>query len=446
MESSFGIGRCTRPPPRPLRVRWREWLRRLDKRLKRAAIDALSSAMRGRTHDVPIWTARPHRVLYLRYDRIGDMVLATGIIRAIVAAQPTVTVDVLASRRNADVLRGNPSVGKVHTIDKSRPWTFLTALARIRRARYDAVLDAMVMTSSLTAMLLMWASGARHRIGVGGRGNDTALTLPVARLPGAVHYVEHSASLLAAFGADRQASAADPRPGEWRPELFLSPAELSEGEDCWRQLERDVAAEREPPILRIVVNVSAGDGARYWPEERFIAVLRRMRHRFASTSVIVVGTPLDDERMRRIAEGARARASYTAHFRQMMAIVAASDLVLTSDTSVTHIASAFARPVLAMFSAGGGALYGPYATAGCTVSTPGPTLESLELEPVWQRLEEMIAALVSVSTRREHRERAHSQECCTARGALPAGSLRDRRLSTNLTMPMRSRTAATPDP
>ena len=44
-------------------------------------------------------------MLYLRYDRIGDMVLATGIIKAIVSAQPTVTVDVLASLANAAVLR-----------------------------------------------------------------------------------------------------------------------------------------------------------------------------------------------------------------------------------------------------------------------------------------------------------------------------------------------------
>ena len=31
----------------------------------------------------PDWDARPHRVLYVRYDAVGDMIIATGVIRVI---------------------------------------------------------------------------------------------------------------------------------------------------------------------------------------------------------------------------------------------------------------------------------------------------------------------------------------------------------------------------
>jgi ADP-heptose:LPS heptosyltransferase len=348
-------------------------------------------------------------VLYLRYDRIGDMVLATGIIKAIKAAQPTVAVDVLASPSNAAVLRGNPYVAAVLTIDRARPWTYLTTMARIRRARYDAVIDAMVMSPSLTTMLLMWASGARHRIGVADRGNDFALTLPVPPVRQAVHYVDHSAAVLAAFGvepqrsgerslaavpAEQQADVAELEPrtdwGIWRPEIYLTAAELREAETRWQDAIGAANGDRGA-TRRLLVNVSAGADWRYWPDAHFIATLTRVRARHRDLAVLIIGAPEDAGRMQRIGHAAGVPVADTAHYRQMMALVAASDYAFTADTSVTHIASAFGKPVLAMFGRGRAGLYGPYGTTGRTVSTPGTSLDSLDVEPVIAALERMLS-------------------------------------------------------
>ncbi len=351
-------------------------------------------------------------MLYIRYDRIGDMVLATGIIKAIVSAQPTVTVDVLASVANAAVLRGNPHVGTVLTVDRKRPLSYLAALARVRRARYDAVVDAMVMAPSLTTMLLMWASGARHRIGVAERGNDFALTLPVTRVGGAVHYVDHSAAVLAAFGVDPEREAHQRRaqpassPGRdggpaesesvslsgwgiWQPELFLTQAELDEGEARWRSVSGPATS---AGAGRLVVNVSAGAGWRYWPDERFIAVLRRIRSQFPEWSILLIGAPEDDERMARIGAASDAAVSHTPHYRAMMALVATADVALTADTSVTHIASALGKPAVVMFARSRAGLYGPYGTAGRVVSTSALSLDSLEVDPVAEALKSVVAA------------------------------------------------------
>jgi len=391
--------------------RWQVSLRPLERRAKALIIQTLGTLMRPRgSNQPPDWRSRPSRVLYLRYDRIGDMVLATGIIKAITTAQPAVAIDVLASRGNAAVLRGNPHVGTVLTIDRARPWTYLTAVARIRRARYDAVIDAMVMSPSLTTMLLMWASGARHRIGVADRGNDFALTVPVAPVRHAVHYVDHSAAILAAFGVDPQ--RADERLGSaagaaqeggaatsqartdwgiWRPELYLTPAEQRDAEARWQTAIGEANGDRGA-TQRMVVNVSAGADWRYWPDARFIATLTRVRTRHPDLTVLIIGAPEDAERMHRIGRAASVPVAETAHYREMMALVAASDYAFTADTSVTHIASAFGKPALAMFGRGRAGLYGPYGTAGRTVSTPGTSLASLEVEPVVTALEAMVAA------------------------------------------------------
>jgi heptosyltransferase-2 len=397
-----------------VRNRWQDRFRPLERRLKLLVIAALKRLLRTPpTQAAPQWHVRPHRILYLRYDHIGDMVLVTGILHAIKRAQPTVTIDVLASARNASVLDGNPDVGRVYRVQKARPWTFLAALAHVRRQRYDAVLDAMVTGPSLTSVLIMWASGAKHRIGVGGRGNDFALTLPVPRVPGAMHYVDHSAALLRPFGIDpqggppSQANSAGGSPpgqhdaacdasetgwGRWPPRIYLQPAELSAAEAFWRIGENaNTALDGLGRRRRLAVNVSAEAPWRRWPQEHYIATVRRVLQGFPDLQVLILGAPVDEECKRRIGQACAVRVDETTSARQMMALIATCDIVLTPDTAVTHVASAFRKPVVAMFAGAGGPHWGPYGTIGRVVSTPARTLASLGVEPVLHALEELLA-------------------------------------------------------
>ena len=405
----------------------------MERGLKTAAIRVLAAVLPAPAPRAPPdWDARAHRVLYLRYDRIGDMILATGIIEAIARTHASVTVDVLASPANAAVLDGNPHVGRVLIFDKQRPWTYFRTLRTIRRMRYDAVLDAMVLSPSLTTAILMLLSGARHRIGVAGRGSEFALTLPVPRARHAVHYVDHSAGLLSAFGIDPHAraatetidtadtGAADVRRGVgrasgavaatsldapvggwgvWRPRLYLSDTELAAGESQWNAAAVGMGGRSSPSdrhaAWRLVVNVSAGDQTRYWPADRFIAALARMHERFPEVQLLLIGSPHDVARMEQIGRGGDVPVARTPSMRDMMAVVATADIVFTADTSVTHVASAYDKPAVVMFPRGRGALYGPYGTDGRVVSTPGPTLQSLAAAPVLAVLDDVVARATS---------------------------------------------------
>jgi ADP-heptose:LPS heptosyltransferase len=348
------------------------WRNRLAMRLLRAAIGRPTPPP-----PPPDWSARPYRVLYLRYDKIGDMILATGIIRAIARSHPTLTVDVLASRRNAPVLEGDPYVGTVILFEKKKPWTYLRTFRAVRRAHYDTVIDTKVSAPSFTDMVLMMLSGAPHRIGTAGRETSFALTLQVPPLTGAAHYVDHSAALLSAFGLDATQTAVD-----LRPEIALSDVERTWGETQWRP---------HAAGLRLLVNISAGDDSRSWPVDRFISVLTTLRARVAP-EILVVSYPGDRGRAERIAAAIEGHVAPTPSVRHVFALVAASDAVLTPDTSITHAASAFSIPAVVMFPRGRGALYGPYRTRGRAVSTPAPTIRGLAVEPVLDALTSVIAA------------------------------------------------------
>src|SRR5205085_794906 len=142
-------------------------LKRVELWWRRRWIRALVRLMRrNRATQPPDWSAHPTRVLFLRHDRAGDMILSTGVMRAIAGSHPGIRLDVLASPVNAPILAGASYVNDVVVFDRRRPRGYLAVMRRLRAAKYDAVIDCMVTAPSLTTLLLMLASGARHRVGI----------------------------------------------------------------------------------------------------------------------------------------------------------------------------------------------------------------------------------------------------------------------------------------
>src|SRR5947199_10763739 len=92
-------------------------LKRLEQSWNRLFIRVLGRLMPAAPSEKPDWGARPHRVLYLRHDKIGDMIVSTSLIAAIAQSHPTITLDVLASPMKAPVVQCSPSVVDVIVCD-----------------------------------------------------------------------------------------------------------------------------------------------------------------------------------------------------------------------------------------------------------------------------------------------------------------------------------------
>jgi len=351
---------------------------------RRFLIRALSLAMRRR-RSTPAWSARPHDVLFLRPDRVGDMIVSTGLLRAIATSHPTIRLHVLATPANAGVLEHNPHVASVVVLHRpKRPWSWVSFVRTARRARYDAVIDCKVISPSLTLLLLMLASGARERIGVGGRANDAVYTVPVPAADLHAHNIEQLGALAAAFGVDVATF-------DWRPEIFVHAAERDAAERLWRLAEGEVNAV-DRGALRLLVNVSAGKARCCWPPERYIAVLRAALARRPALRVLVIGVARDGDALRRIADATGCATARPA-LRDTFALVESADLLLTPDTGLVHAASAFRTPVVTMCPRGVGGYWGPYRTLSRTVSSGERTLDALPAAPVVAALDELLATI-----------------------------------------------------
>lgn len=359
-------------------------LERAWRRVWIAGLTRLLARKRGGDRGAPGWDERPHSVLFLRHDRIGDMIVSTGLIRAIAGAHPARRLDVLASPRNAPVVRDDPYIGRVLTVDVRHPWRSMAVVRRLREAHYDVVVDCMPTAPSVTTLLLMLASGARERVGVAGRGNDEAMTIAVPPRPEARHIVDHLAALAAAFDVNVQAT-------DFSPRLVLAADELERARALWG------ADDGGPAPRRLLVNVSAGKTSRRWPESSFVEVLDGAGARHPELRILVIGAPEERERVAAIAGRVGARIAETAGLRDALALVATADAVLTPDTSIAHAASAFRKPTVDLLLRGRAAAWGLYGAPGHSLESAGETLESLPATTVLASLLDVLRSLEPAS-------------------------------------------------
>ena len=70
-----------------------------------------------KSHNFDIHKAE--NVLFLRYDRIGDMVITTPVFREIKLVYPHIKITVIASTANQDILTNNPYVDNIITNHKN---------------------------------------------------------------------------------------------------------------------------------------------------------------------------------------------------------------------------------------------------------------------------------------------------------------------------------------
>ncbi len=116
-----------------------------------------------------------------------------------------------------------------------------------------------------------------------------------------------------------------------------------------------------PPVPdAVVLHVGAASGARRWPPDRFaqVAAALSLRHR-----VVLTGSADERPAAERIAASAGLPRSAVlaglTSLDELAAVVAAARLVISGDTGVAHLASAYVRPSVLLFGPIPPAWWGP---------------------------------------------------------------------------------------
>lgn len=336
-------------------------LKSLERFVRRGFLAATDRPFAGDLVSTPrlaLELGRAPRVLFLRQDRIGDVLVSVPVVRAVRQQFPEARLDMLFSRTNYGARESlRAYLDRAWRYDKT-PLSAIRVIRALRREHFDAVVDLMDNPSTSAQLAATW-SGARYRIGIrhhrAGHYTHAVPLLDRQR----DHIVERMAQLLLPFGID-------PRTVPLDLEYALSEAD--------RERARERIGPRSRPLV-FGVNISGASRARYWGVNNFVALLRWIRSVDPRFEFRVGGSPAYAADVGAIATAVGTGAQAVpplASFHEYAAVVREFDMLLTPDTSVLHLGAAWKIPTVVMFHQPAGAPlpWYPYRTPSRSVLHP----------------------------------------------------------------------------
>ncbi|MEO8480723.1 MAG: glycosyltransferase family 9 protein [Acidobacteriota bacterium] len=297
---------------------------------------------------------RDERVLLLRLERIGDLLMTLEAIRDARRAWPDAQIDLAVGTWNEPLAR---LIGDVTSVvvadgpwlargDRSATWPRLVAAARgWRNRRYDVVVN---IEPDIRSNWLAWMTGAPVRVGYRTGGGGAFLTDATDYDPS--RHVSENAREIVARAAGRAVPVAETD----RPRLIVPADAVARA--------KTILEGADGPVVGI--HAAGGRQSKQWHLDRFAEVGRTLIDSRGATIVLTGGSNDADqveEVARRIGRPGVVRADDALDLPTTAALLTSLDLFISSDTGPMHLAAAVGTPVVALFGPSEPKRYGPRA-------------------------------------------------------------------------------------
>lgn len=284
----------------------------------------------------------PRSLCLLRLSALGDATHAVALVRALQRAWPQLPITWIIGKGEAKLLEGLDGVEFVVFDKKAGLAGYRELRTKLAGRRFDVLLNLQL---ALRASLVSAFVRADRRIGYDRARSKEGHSLFInERIPAGGHHV------LDAFLQFLLPLGLAPGPVEWR-------LPVPEEAHAWAQAQ---LPGDQPTLL---VSPCSSHPLRNWRPERYAAVADHAASR--GWRVVICGGRSEPER--RMADAIMAAMQHPAldlvgkdTLKQLLALLARADLVLTPDSGPTHMANAMGTAVLGLHAATDAQRSGPY--------------------------------------------------------------------------------------
>jgi len=264
------------------------------------------------------------KILIVRPDRIGDLVLTLPVASLLKKTYPGLTIHFLASTYNASIFKYASYVDDyiLMTDAPGKPLNIGKLIEILEAESYDL---ALFIKPGWRSALAVFLAGVPLRLGTSRRFYSFLFNrrVNITRKNSDKHEVDLNIKMLRVFGLNISAGATipelNPGPLEWRPIAGLTES-----------------------MEYVVIHPGSKGSAPNWPSLFYLELIKKMAENY---KVVITGQGND---ITELPDGVIDLINKT-DFAQLLGILSKSKLLVSGGTGPLHIAAALGTPVLGLF-------------------------------------------------------------------------------------------------
>lgn len=288
----------------------------------------------------------PEKVLIVRqHNQFGDMLASVSLFRAVKETYPEAELTVIVSPDNYYAITKNKFVDRYFIFDKKKLLNpvYLTRLWKVLKHGYDLAVTPATVSISSTSCLLNRFSDAKLRVGpasLNGKKNEFDYLFNV-RIP--LNWYQYPDAHVSDFGLDIL------RPLGINTKTFRS--SISFDEEDTRTAKNFIASipgGENPKVIGL--HVGAGKPNNRWAMSKFEKIINRLSEKY-DAKFYITGSSSDKREIEHIRNNIGFELGYfiNKQIPQLAALIAHSDLFITNDTGVMHVAGTTTTPQVSIF-------------------------------------------------------------------------------------------------
>lgn len=277
------------------------------------------------------------RILIVRTDRVGDVVMITPMIREIRKTHPDSFIATLTNPNTSDILLNNPNLDLSITDDLNKV-SFWKVVKQIRKNKFTHGL--LVMPTERAAYQMFFA-GIKTRIGVGKKLYEVITFMKSVsrnKYNPLRHEADYCMDLARAIGVNTN---------DLTPEIFDTAEEKLYGKGILNKL--NVYDED----FKIIVHTGSGKSSGNWSEEKYLLLIKKILIKNKAAKVILTAKEMSLSFRKSIISLNEDRIVFAdesvKRLRDLICIISNVDLLIAPSTGPLHLASALKIKTVGLF-------------------------------------------------------------------------------------------------
>lgn len=272
-------------------------------------------------------------ILILRHDRIGDLLVSVPFLKALRTNYPNLEITILLSEKNYSASRAaSPYVNNILVYKKGLKDIY-GLLKELNRKKFDLIIDLFDNPSATSDFILKFVK-SRYKLGIDKDNRNNYSHIVPLLDKSKNHIVDRINQLLLPFNID--------------PSNIDNNLSYNLTNDEIEKAYNDTQKEKNE--LRIGINLSGSSISKFWGEQNYIEFINLIKKFHSQIDVILFTTGNNKLIADNITMVSNAVvAPLTSNFDEFASYINTCDVLITPDTSVIHLCSAFKIPVVALY-------------------------------------------------------------------------------------------------